>query len=53
MIDTKKIPAADVRVLSSTLLDAAKRFYENPENRRQYEKWLAERKRMEALKCLK
>lgn len=45
MIDTKKIPAADMRVLCATLIDAAKRFYENPDNRRQYEKWLAERKK--------
>ncbi len=45
MIDTAKIPAADMRVLCSTLLEAAKRFYDTPENRRQYEAWLAERKR--------
>ncbi len=48
MIDTKKIPAAEVRVLCSTLLDAVKRFYDDPENRRQYEAWLKE-KEMEAL----
>lgn len=43
MIDTAKIPAADMRVLCSTLLEAVKRFYDDPENRRQYEEWLAER----------
>lgn len=47
-IDLNKVPAAEMRVLCETLLEAAKRFYENPENRRKYEEWLAEKKRMEA-----
>lgn len=45
MIDTSKIPAADARVLSATLLDAVRRFYDDPENRRLYEEWLATRKK--------
>ena len=47
-IDLNKVPAAEMRALCETLLEAAKRFYENPENRRKYEEWLAEKKRMEA-----
>ena len=36
------IPAADMRVLCATLLDAVRRFYEDPENQRQFEAWLIE-----------
>ena len=39
MVDPAKISAADMRVLVSTLLDAVRRFYDVPENRRQYEEW--------------
>lgn len=41
-IDIKAIPAADMRVLCSTILDAVMRFYESPENRRQFEIWKSE-----------
>ena len=41
-IDTSKIPAADVRVLCATLLDAVQRFYAEPENQRQFEAWQSE-----------
>lgn len=45
MIDVSKIPAADMRLLSSTVLDAVKRFYDNPENRRRFEAWKKEREK--------
>lgn len=48
-IDLNKVPTAEMRVLCETLLEAVKRFYDDPENRRQYEEWLAERKKQEQL----
>lgn len=47
-IDLNKVPPAEMRVLCETLLEAAKRFYDDPENRRKYEEWQAERKEQEA-----
>ena len=48
-IDTSRIPAADVRPLCVTLLDAVQTFFEDPNNQRQYEEWLlAEEKQKEA-----
>lgn len=47
-IDLNKVPPAEMRVLCETLLEAAKRFYDDPENRRKYEEWQAERKKQEA-----
>lgn len=48
-IDTSRIPAADVRLLCVTLLDAVQTFFEDPNNQRQYEEWLlAEEKQKEA-----
>ena len=38
------LPAADTRVLCATLLDAVRRFYENPENQQRFEAWLSEKK---------
>ena len=34
-----KIPAVDLRVLCSTVLDSVKKFYEDPEHQRQFEEW--------------
>lgn len=45
MIDVSKIPAADVRVLSSTVLEAVKRFYDDPINQRRFEEWQKEREK--------
>lgn len=39
-VDPAKIPSVDVYLLCSTFLQAAKRFYEDPENVRKYEEWL-------------
>lgn len=47
MIDLNKVPEAEMDALCETLLDAVKRFYEDPENWRKYEAWLAERKQEE------
>ena len=33
------IPAVDLRVLCDTILDSAQKFYEDPENQRQFEEW--------------
>lgn len=46
-IDLNKVPPAEMRVLCETLLEAVKRFYDDPENRRKYEEWLAKRKEQE------
>lgn len=41
--DLSQVPPADVRNLSSTFLSAVKRFYEDPKNLRDFEKWKAQR----------
>lgn len=33
------IPAVELRVLCDTILDSAKRYFENPDNQRQFEEW--------------
>lgn len=38
-IDTSRIPAVEVQILSATFLDAVQRFYENPDNIRRFEEW--------------
>jgi hypothetical protein len=45
MIDTSKISAVDVRMLGSTTLDAVRRFYDDPENQRQFDEWLKNREK--------
>jgi hypothetical protein len=42
-IDTKLIPKVEVKILAATFLDAVFRFYENPENMAEFERWRAER----------
>ena len=34
-----KIPASELRVLGSTVYEAMKRFYADPENQRKFEEW--------------
>lgn len=41
--DLSQVPPADVRNLSSTFLSAVKRFYEDPKNLEDFEKWKAQR----------
>lgn len=38
-IDVNLIPAAETRLLCSTLLAAVKRFYQDPENLKKFEEW--------------
>lgn len=38
-IDAKAIPAADMQVLCSTILDAVLRHFKSSENQRQFENW--------------
>jgi len=40
-IDTSQIPAVEVRLLCSTVLEAVMRFYEDPDNLRRFEEWRA------------
>ena len=41
--DFSQVPPADVRNLSSTFLSAVKRFYKDPKNLEDFEKWKAKR----------
>ena len=47
-IDLSKMSQIDRRLLSSTLYNAIKKYYENPENLRRFEEW--QKKRGEQLK---
>lgn len=38
-IDVSRIPVIEVKNLCRTLLNAAERFYGDPENRRRFEEW--------------
>lgn len=42
-IDPSAIPAAELRNLATTLLEAASRFFENPGNERRFQEWLRRR----------
>lgn len=42
-IDPSAIPAAEIRNLATTLLEAAGRFFENPGNERRFQEWLRRR----------
>ena len=44
MINVKEIPEESMMWLVRSLHRGAKRFYQDPENRKAYEKWAAERK---------
>lgn len=44
-IDFSQIGQADWNNLASTLLDAAKRFYEDPANIERFEKWKADKEK--------
>ena len=46
-----KIPAAELRVLCATVLDAVKDYYSDPENQRRFEQWKHEKEEKE--KCLR
>lgn len=48
--DASAIPATDLRLLCSTLLDAVKRFYEGPQNVAMYEKWRSSRNGSEKIR---
>lgn len=43
------VPKAQMDCLARTLIDAAKRFFDDPENMREYQEWL---KTPEGQKCL-
>lgn len=47
-IDFTKIPEADLKIHSMTLLECAKRFYQNPKNVEAFEKWKKERSKLRA-----
>lgn len=38
-IDVSQIPKIEMDVLCATILEAAQKFYEDPENRRRFEEW--------------
>ena len=38
-IDCAQIPRIEVKILCHTLVSAAERFYDDPENRRRFEEW--------------
>ena len=42
-IDLSKMSQIDRRLLSSTLYNAIKKYYENPENLRRFEEWQKKR----------
>lgn len=44
-IDTSQIPAIEMQLLSETILEAAQRFYEDPENVRRFEAWRTAREK--------
>lgn len=44
-IDTSQIPAIEMQLLSATILEAAQRFYEDPENVRRFEEWRTAREK--------
>lgn len=44
-IDISQIPAMEMQLLSATILEAAQRFYEDPENVRRFEAWRAAREK--------
>jgi len=48
--DASAIPATDLRLLCSTLLDAVKRFYEDPQNIAMYEEWCSNRNGSEKIR---
>ena len=43
-IDPSLIPPAEMRNLAATFLEAAKRFYENPENVKEFKEWQEKRR---------
>ena len=49
-IDTNLIPDIDRRNLCSTFLSAIQRFYEDPENRKRFERWMQERQPLTTLR---
>ena len=44
MVDPKLIPESTWMDLAESLSKAAKRFFQDPENQKAYEKWAAERR---------
>lgn len=38
-IDISQIPKIEMDLLCATILEAAQKFYEDPENRRRFEEW--------------
>ena len=44
-IDTSKIPAVEVQLLSATILKSAQAFYDDPENVRRFNEWLEAREK--------
>ena len=40
-IDTSIIPDLELQILASTVIDAAQKFYSDPENVRKFEEWKA------------
>lgn len=43
--DISQIPAIEIQLLSATILEAAQRFYEDPENVRRFEEWRTAREK--------
>ena len=48
-IDLSLIPPADLELLAATFLQAARRFYENPENEMRFQEWLHQRNTKQAV----
>ena len=46
-----EIPEADRRALCDTVLNSVKRFYENPVNLREFEKWLSQKEANDGNSC--
>ncbi len=49
-IDVSAIPDVELRLLCSTLLDAVKRFYDDPRNVAMYEEWNSKRNGSEKIR---
>lgn len=44
MVDPKQIPESVLMDLAVVFYNSAKKFFEDPENQKAYEKWAAERR---------
>ena len=43
-IDIRQVPEHELNYLCASLLEAVRKYFENPDNRRDYERWREEQK---------